>query len=839
MSTKITLVTVEPVEQLLVWSNVSGAIYKKTVSNYVIGLTEDGSSLTEVSTSSLNAGEWFFDHEAGEIYVRTSDDSNPNTKLLIVTYRQFFADVPITLPHDLTSSGNDVYYEGRLSRQSDITFSLDEEQVGIALESSTSISLENSDGHFDDFIDKLIFENKTVRVYSWSPSIPLADKRLLFRGIIENKSISSSSVSFNCKDEFFKLREPVNLERFTSSDGTIPDSFLDTPKRRIYGQVKQVKCVPVDAVLDGYELTGTVSVGVGSTTLTGVGTSFLDEVSPADILVYQGEFEVTKIGVESVDSDTQITLSDEIEITILPLSTIKCLPNRPFRKKNRSWHIAGHKLREPSTTVSASTQPNRFSVVSGNDIFPSDIISVDGEYGIVKRINSNQVVLESNLGGGIPTIGDAVVKSPVNQAFAGQAELIIERDWTVTNGVSDAILVIDPLAEFNTAQRKSMSGSLTFTQFSRTVTASGVDLRNEVETRDWVRSSDVTHAVWYEVLEVQESQLILRTEYQGNFTLGGAFKKNVTVLSDDAVVTVSCSGLQTGLALWVKTASDAVEHLLRNDVGTTDINDTSFDTAKEEMPYTLSYIVPKNIGDDAPTIKSVISEINQSVFGSLSFDTDFNYKYQVVSTERPSGIETITDDDIVGEYSVSTKNNIVRKVNSKYRRFFDFFENQETSEFYEYVSEFVDNFVGAKSELNLDLYLFDELETENITQRYALHNSLSQSIVRINGKLNLALKGLGDKVILKLDRLYKRFGSNDRQKVVTVNSIRRNGNNATLELTDLGNAFNRVPAITENTANDFTSALDNEKILNGYIVDNDLEVPDTTSDVELFSQLIG
>ena len=42
-------------------------------------------------------------------------------------------------------------------------------------------------------------------------------------------------------------------------------------------------------------------------------------------------------------------------------------PKIAYRAKNRLWHIAGHKLRAPSTVITATSQNNRFTVSDVDD----------------------------------------------------------------------------------------------------------------------------------------------------------------------------------------------------------------------------------------------------------------------------------------------------------------------------------------------------------------------------------------------------------------------------------------------------------------------------------------
>ena len=841
-SSKVVLCHVEPKQRLSVFSLDSGTIYRKAVDYFVINVSEDNSDLTEASSSSLSSGEWYYDAISGDLYVNTTDDTDPRTKKIIVTYRLFYSNRSIDLPYNL-NSGVEVSYDGRIKDNSPINKQLDEEQIGVVLETSTNLSFENTDGHFDEFYDVLIFENKSIKIWSWSEILPLSEKVKIFDGIIQNKSFSEKDVKFSCKDFTYNLRKPLSLSNFTTSDGDIPERYLNTPKRKVYGQYKQLRCVPIDAILDGFTLSGTIVGASGSAILTGTGTSFLSECSPQDELIFQSTNETFKFSIKSVDSDTQITLSSELEIS-LDAATLKNKPKRPYRGKNRNWHIAGHKLRSPITTVDTGTQPNRFTVDDSTDLFAGDLVKVDGESAFIKRITDSNIVLETNLQGGTPINGNTVIKNPLNKAFIDGSEIFIDRDWSVTNGTNDAILNLDPLVEFNVAPIVTLGFDVNFTNASRGVTVTGFDMKTEIQSRDWIRSQDISHTTWYEVLDVVYdndttiSTITLRTAYAGATGTYEAEKKNVDLVNDDSVVCVNGLGLERS-GSWVKTASDAVKDILENDAGLTNIDTASFAEADSDAPFTLSYAIPESIGGANKQIKQVISDINESVFGSLVINNDFNLRYQALLPEKPSYLEELKDDDILGVSSIRSRNEITRKVNAKYSPFVDKFNGENAFELYEFESDFVDDLVGSLSEKDITLYLFSQDDATTIAQRYALYNSLSQSTVTVRGKLNLALKMLNDKMYLSLRRLYKRFGGRNRSKIGIINKVSNNGSEVTIEFNDLSNIFNRVANISDNSANDFTSADDSEKMIYSYIVDDETLTPDITSDDEIFQNIIG
>ena len=529
-------------------------------------------------------------------------------------------------------------------------------------------------------------------------------------------------------------------------------------------------------------------------------------------------------------------MSDELDSDLLNIPA-KNDPVLPWRKKNRRWHVSGHRLRSPNTTVATALQANRFSLADGSDIFPNDVINVDGENAIVKRISNGNVTLKANLQLGTPSIGATVTKTPLSNAYFGKNEIFIERDWIVLNG-TDTILELTETVERDLAKSKGIDGALTFTNGSRTVTSSGVDLVNELKPRDWINSS-VNHSVFYEILSVTETSLELRIPFAGATETGStAQKKNTDLIFDDSLITVNCIGMESNNK-WIKTASDAVLNLLESDALLTTIDYDSFSQSDDGAPYVLSMVIPAKIGGTVPKIRDVITQINESVFGSLVNNNEWNMVYNVLTPEKPESLSMLSDDDIIGEISVKSRNKIVRKVNAQYRPFVDRFSGVDSFKLIQIENDFVDQFIGAKSEKNIKLFIYGDNDAIEIAERHALYNSLAQSVVTMKGKINFMLLNLNDKIFINLDRLFRRFGGRDRKKIGIISKITKNGSNTSLEFNDLGNVFNRVLSIAPDSANDFTIATDNEKLINSYILDDDLEIPETSNDDFLGTGLIG
>lgn len=587
-------------------------------------------------------------------------------------------------------------------------------------------------------------------------------------------------------------------------------------------------------------LTGTVSFDAEGRYLTGSGTSFISELSIDDEIVIPSTTDEVVYAIEEVRTDTLAVIA---ELPTAAFSgSINVRPAVSYRGKNRNWHIAGHKLREPTTTITAALQLNRFNADT-SDFFEGDAITVGSERVFIKRLSSedNLFILNQNLSA-LPIIGTTVTKSPISKVYFNKKEFLIDRDYSITNTASDCTLSFNDLAEFNVSREQSLRGVITFSNGLTTVSGAGSFFNTDLKPRDWIRSIDINHTSWYEVLEIiDDSTLKIRTSYAGSSVTAQGKKKNVEYLNDDSVVTVDCIGKENASGAWVRTASDVVKDLL-DLAGITNIDSSTFSVATDEATHTISLKVPLDPLSSRPKIKDVVTLVNKSVFGSLYVKSDWSLAYSILSSEKPTSLEIIEDQDI-NTWKVSTKTDVVRRVYAKYRHFdADRFTGDEGSKVQEYENDFIDKLIGSKNSLNKDIYLYDDRAAETITQRYALLNSLTQSIVTIQTKLNLTLKNINDKIYINLNRLYSRFGASaNNSKIGIISKISRKGDSTEVGFSDLGNIFNRVANITDSNANDFTAASDNEKILNGYIVDNDTELPDSspTSDDEWNTNLIG
>lgn len=814
-SEKVVLAWFEPAQRLVVWTLHSGAIYKKVVSEFVIEVIQAGTFLSEQQTlSAVNApGKWFFDPYAKTLYLWCLGGVNPESVFVRATYRLFFANAPYILPWNLEEGGFEVEYQSLISATSDFSYEIDYEQIGVALEGQGDIQLINSHGYFDDKFDKYYWENKNVSVFSWSPTIPVSDKRKIYRGLISGKQFAPEAVSFGMKDFISKLQDTLAMGVFDGTEGEVRQGDIGNTKRRIYGHVAGLQLTPIDCTLNGYTLTGTLSGSAGATVVTGVGTAFLDEVSPEDQLVY-GEYTYR---VKSVDSNTQITTTSPIEINFNQVQVL-LKPKIPWRKKNREWFIAEHAIKKVFCQITDIVQKNRFLVTTIENFEAGDEVIINGQKNRIRRLSGNLIVFEQSLSP-LPAVGDQIYKYPIQALNQGTVDYVNTRDYDIVNIPGLAKVVFDDLAEFNVTNSFPYLGSATFTNGSRTVTGTG-NFLTDFFPRDWIRPAN---GQWYEILSIEsETQMTLRVAFAEATVSSTGEKKNVTYLADDSVVTVNCLGKTedgTDEGVWIKTGSQAIRDIL-SDVGIDDaINEASFARAAQEAPYVMSLKLPLDYGSkERPSAKDVIDLINVSIFGALHFNSDFEIEHNVITSKKPTNLLPLLEDDIVS-WSVSSRiDHIAKEVVCLFaHQDADRFTQEQSSSYASHVNDVAKFLTDGKQSLTINVYLYNRSEASTINYRYSLYHESASHIITIQTKLNLTQKQITDKLYLRFDRLFYRLGSeSSRLKICGVISVKKNGIGTVLVLEDLSNAWNKIANYAADASDIFSIADDDQKVRNGY-----------------------
>lgn len=833
VSEKNVLAWLSPSQRIATFEQVDANTWRKKTNYYVQAVRVDGALLTEASSQSVSSGEFFFNASSSYVYFRLSDDSSPVGKYVALQYRLFFCTKHAYLSHNL-NGGNVVDYDGRLSSVSSFGRELDEEQTGVVLESRGSMSLNNADGYFDDIFDKLRWENAPVQIYSHFPETPESDAKKIFEGVVTDKTFTRSRVSFKIRDNVAELKNLLDLSTYSDADGVLQDSVIGKPKRVLLGRLSGVKCVTLDAIKDGYAGTGTISTAEDSKTVTGSGTLFKDELRQDDEIRFTIGSEEYSHRIESITSNTSLTLSSDADITSSAQSFI-VEPSRGRSDKNRTWNVCGHKASSPSTTITSVIHASRFSVADASEFRAGEFVLINSQLKEIRRISDNNIVLNTTLSSA-PSVGATMQRAPVYEVFYAGKKLVYLRDWSFTNNSSGLNLTFTSGMEANITAPIKLTGTLTFSNGSSVVTGSGTDFKKEIKPGDAIRSDSTTLTTYYHVESIQdETNLTLTSAFSGSGS-GDGLVKRIPYLEDDSVVVCGCYGKEDSSGAYARNASDCVKVMLE-DNGLS-FNQASFDDAAVDSQHEMSLKLPLRLLDNMPTVRDAINLVNQSVFGSLTYEAG-EFKYSILTSEIPEDIETVKNDDIIGDISVRTKADTFEKVVARYQHNDATKTSKESgSLFVENTSEDIDGLGVTQKEKTIDLYLYDEAAATTLCQRWSFFHEVASSFIELTSNLYFANKELNQKVIIDFERLYRRYGATDAIRACFIQKISTNGEKTRVTLNDMASWVTRVAKITPNTAADFTNASNSVKLTGGYILDNSSLTPGG-DDEELGTNLIG
>lgn len=839
-SEKTVLAHIDATSRLYTWTLHSGSVYKRVTNYFVYDLKEDQTQLTEVSSiAAVVAGTFYYDINSSTVYVRTTGSVSPATVQMIVTYRFFFSNSTLDAPHDLIDGSKHVLYQGRINNNPGYKHKVGIEQGLTSLVGTGDLVLENNDGGLDDIFDTLFFENQLCTVYSWNKDLPYDDAKKIYKGRVTNKSYNGQTITFTVKDQIYDLIQTLPQRMYSSLDN-VTESIVGNVKRWIYGRVDGLKVQSIDQIGTGYNLTGTLTGTPDSDQFTGIGTLFLSEVSPNDTITIRN-IEYT---IDSIQSDTLLTVNETPDFAFSN-ETVNLVPDIPVRNKNRSFYVADHACTKITKILVSVIQFNRIEVNNTTGLNVGDYLEFEtGERVAIRGLaTGNVIVLQQNLIV-IPSISSSIIRQPIQDVYV-TGKRVLPENYTISNlGAPDnkVTITLDTDTEFVLARARDLGVQLTFTNSSRAVTtAESVDLRELLSPRDWIRPADITFTTYYEILSVSEQSIELRINFADPTHTGDVQAKLPDYIGDDTVVSVNVLGrTETGepAGEWITTAAQAVKDMATQ-VGLTDFNTATFDAAKASSAQLISLALPLSPGSTLTSAKDAIDLINKSVYGSLTLDDNLDMQYRILRNDVPSTPTIIKDSDVVSWRIKSTNGKTFRNTIVKYRyQDYNKVTKLASNSAVDHSSEFVRDYIGTNQTSELSAYLYDTTDAQIMAHRHVYFNRLGRSDITIESDLRLESIEIGDTIQLEFSRLYKRFGDEtSRKKLMLVVGLTKNGEEITIEATDLNNTFNSSTVITPNDAPDYADASDDERLKYGYITDNQGIVDDSedTANINLIS----
>jgi hypothetical protein len=817
-SEKLTLATLNASKRLMGWTLHSGSIYK--IENFDVQVVESiedsGTAYTEVQDiGDCTASKFYNDRENKIIYLRTTGSDNPNGRFIALTFKLFFASGPITLPHDL-ASGVEVLWEGTIKSTSTFGVEIDfVNQTSEAIEGSGTLTLVNDNIFWPANFDKLAFENNVCNIYSFSRGLDPSEAKILFSGYVDKKTYSSSQIQFSLKDLLSNLKDPIQLSNIEEL-GLRNSSDLNKAKQRmILGRVYGHRPVNLDEVLDGYPLTGTLTVNVGSETVTGTGTAFLAELSPDDKIVL-GDEEYT---IATITSDTSLTITELFTGTAaVSDATSKVLPDRPKRYMNREWLVSGHALRQPTTTTEAYCTITRITVGSTADMYAGDWIIIGSEQVRIDSILSSRLLILATSLITPPVAGVSVVKPAIQRVRLDDVLLRYDTDYSFD--ADSGVLTLENSAEANSSPLKKLTSNLTFTNTSRTVT--GTNFKTIMRPGYMVGCDG--HEEMFEVLSVDsDTSLSLRTASTFTDTDLGLYKDYIFD-PDNSVLTCEVLG-RTDDGTTSGNLLDTAPKIIRQflvDMGLTSmINEDSFTLATQLSQEPVGMVIPSKYDDtDTLTYRDVFNKINPSVFGSLIQDTDLLLSYLILQPRKSSSSLRLYESDVIDLKLSSASDKVIKTAIVYYRpREYDYLTKTEAINTKQKTSDNAQYLLRVKREKTFDTVLVEESDAERHAGRWSLILESSSGSIDIKTKLQAINLEIGSIVDITHRKLYERFGANSKRKLGLVESVKKNGTDVEVSLVDLSNTFNTVGSINSLTT-DWATTDEEGRIYGGFITDD-------------------
>lgn len=821
-SEKIILAHVTARKRLYVFNAPVGNVYSKQVPHFVSELKQNDSDLTKVNSEmDVVEGTFYYDIKQSTLFVHLIGNESPDNVEVIATHKFFYSNKPLQTTHNLDIIAEDVNYEARITRSPGYKHKIGIDQGLSSLVGEGTLSLKNEDGGLDDIFDSLIFENQQVVIYTWNQDLTPDKAKVIYRGRITNKTYNTTTVSFKIKDLIFSLLDAPNIQAY-GPDDNVSESVQGQYKRRVYGRVDGLQSQSISQIADGITLTGTVAMIADSNIITGTGTSFLSETLQEDTITI-GTQEFT---IDSVDSDTQITASDEADFAVSG-QTALLTPSRGSVARNRTFLSAGHICAEVTHEVVNALQFNRVVLDSTDGLFSGDFIEFleTGERLEIRNVApGNLVVLQQNMITK-PTPGTQIKRQPIQEVYISQNRVNAD-DFSIFNDNSGCGIIFDTDAEFNLARPSNTAFTGSFVNGSRVVTftTGEVSLDEVFKPGDFIKPDGLTYTTFYKILNVNGNTIDLTETFVDPSVTDICEVKSPNYIDDDTVISVNILGKTvdgTVNGAWIQTVAQVQRDLIQ-DININAVNETSFQAGSLDATQLVSMAIPFSFSSKSlPNVKTITDALNKSVSSSLTLDVDLNLKYQVLNAFTGEDLKVIRDSDVISWNITTTNGKTYRSALVKYRfTDVDLATLESGNKFTSFESTFVSRYIETNKADELQIYLYEERDAVIASHRHLYYNSLGRATMKIVTDLRLENVEIGQVVIADFNRLYKRKGDNVRKKAMLVVGKTATGEKVELELSDLGNTFNTSSYITPNDAPEYNLATDDEKLIYGYITDN-------------------
>ena len=797
----------------------SGNIYKKTTPFIVDGLIKDGTSLViGADADTLTNGQYFFDPASLTLYVY---DASISDSEFLVTYRLLFSTGPVSLAWDLSDDGVIYEYLPRLRVSNAFNIKIDASATGTALIGTGSIDLENTDGFFNQWVG-YFWEKQSAKLYDVSNGT-----QLIYDGTILSKDVSNDKINIKIQNNLSIVNKSIESTTITINDylaESIAESSLGVYKNRIWGRVDGVKAQTITANPDIIELSGTVTAVGGSASLTGSGTSFLEEISSGDAIILGDD----RYDVVDVVSDTSLVIAENATGAYSGYADVEYNVINPTF--NRVWNISSRQLRETSVDIVGQSASTIYEVEDISDLEIGDniLLNLSGTYYLraIESIFAKNIVINQSTPASF-TSGDYVIRMPIQKCYYNKREINVHPSIVEVINLSLFEGVLIKLArnfEYYAGMQRYIdaSGNWTGSIGQNYITRSSV---NESLTENLLpRNYIVTGGMAYEIASVTEDKIRFTTNLASAVSQDGLWIVEVSTLTLDS--TISCDvigetedGQKDGI--WIKTGIQFLKQQLI-EAGLEDNISTNFDVVSLQNNQLISLIAPiSHSQKNMPKLKTLVDQLNKSLGGALFVNNDFQFDYKILdfSFDFSSDPLFIEEYDLISWASKEERNDLLLSANYSYRpKQIDPLTEESAVLIYSNDNE-LGRLLGHNITLDFDSCFYNLLDTRCAANRQLFLSTLLNTTITLNTDLRFSDINILDIVEIKLNN-FSQVIQGYPNRYMLVLEIRRSLNGITLVLGDVGSSLNRRALIVSNDSNDYSGASDSEVLRSSYITDD-------------------
>lgn len=248
------LVVMRPRRRVEGFTLFSGSTYQASFDyGYVQRVEFDGVALTAGTSSSLSAGQYYYDQTANVFYVRLVSGLDPDTGWLVATYEIYAGTIDAHHNRIPTDSSSDVvYFEPIISKSNNIKQTTDNALFGFSPTQTSSLTLINAEHIFERHLHSSTWNKCDILVYHWLGDLEVANIKLVLNGLCLSIQYNPPNVSLRVVDRIDILNKdyahPGGVDQlYTLVEFPELDSlYINKPIRFVYGRVDGFVPVNID-----------------------------------------------------------------------------------------------------------------------------------------------------------------------------------------------------------------------------------------------------------------------------------------------------------------------------------------------------------------------------------------------------------------------------------------------------------------------------------------------------------------------------------------------------------------------------------------------------------------